>query len=237
MSDAVLDLTDVEATYGEGPVLRGLSLAVDRGETVSLVGRNGAGKTTTLKAISGVLQPTAGQVSHNGTDITDRSPAQTANRGVGYVPEDRQVFPDLTVQENLRMGGLRTEDGSFTESDIYELFPVLEERSNQLGSHLSGGEQQMLVIARALLGDPSLLLLDEPTEGLAPAIVDDVEQVIRDVNDRGVTILLVEQNIRTALHAASRHYVISKGEIVYEGTTADLESDDDVLQQHLGVNV
>jgi branched-chain amino acid transport system ATP-binding protein len=235
-SGALLSVDGIDAAYGQSRILRDLSLSVDRGEVVSLVGRNGAGKTTTLRAIVGILTPSAGTVTFDGEDITHLPDYETVARGIQYVPEDRQVFPDLTVDENLRMGQLRNEGaGTLTTDEVFERFPRLRERRSNRGSQLSGGEQQMLVIARALVGRTELLLLDEPTEGLAPRIVEDVIDIVETISDEGVTILLVEQNVQAAMAVADRHYVINKGQNVFEGTTPEVRAADDVLERHLGV--
>jgi len=236
VTDPLLSLDDVHSAYGESHILRGVSMDVAEGEVVSLVGRNGAGKTTTLRSIVGVLEPFEGTVTFDGEDVTTLPEHERVARGIQYVPEDRQAFPDLTVEENLRMGALNSDgDGIYTIDEVYDVFPRLRERREQSGSHLSGGEQQMLVIARALVGRTKLLLLDEPTEGLAPQIVEDVLEVIDRIKNEGVTILLVEQNVRAAMATADRHYVIDKGSIVFEGDTEALEADEEVRERHLGV--
>lgn len=236
MSDRLLDVDGVDAAYGQSEILRNLSLSVDRGEVVSLVGRNGAGKTTTLRTILGILTPTAGTITFDGEDITGYPDYKTVNRGIRYVPEERQAFPDLTVDENLRMGQLKSGgEGTLSLEEVFELFPRLADRRSYNGSHLSGGEQQMLVIARALLGRTKLLLLDEPTEGLAPQIVEDVIEVVETISEEGVTILLVEQNVKAAMAVADRHYVINKGQNVFDGTTPELREAEDVMEKHLGV--
>jgi branched-chain amino acid transport system ATP-binding protein len=236
VSDRLLDVDGVDAAYGQSEILRNLSLSVDRGEVVSLVGRNGAGKTTTLRTILGILTPTAGTITFDGEDITGYPDYKTVNRGIRYVPEERQAFPDLTVDENLRMGQLKSGgEGTLSLEEVFELFPRLADRRSYNGSHLSGGEQQMLVIARALLGRTKLLLLDEPTEGLAPQIVEDVIEVVETISEEGVTILLVEQNVKAAMAVADRHYVINKGQNVFDGTTPELREAEDVMEKHLGV--
>lgn len=235
-SDPLLVVDGINASYGQSEILRDLSLAIGRGEVVSLVGRNGAGKTTTLRSIVGVLTPTDGTITFDGEDITTDPDYETTTRGIQYVPEDRQVFPDLTVDENLRMGQLKSEGaGALSLEEVFDLFPRLAERRTHSGSDLSGGEQQMLVIARALLGKTELLLLDEPTEGLAPQIVEDVIDIIETISNEGVTILLVEQNVKAAMAVADRHYVINKGQNVFEGTTPELKESDGVMKRHLGV--
>jgi branched-chain amino acid transport system ATP-binding protein len=236
MTGRLLDVDGIDAAYGQSKILRGLSLSVDHGEIVSLVGRNGAGKTTTLRAILGILTPTTGTITFDGEDITGFPDYKTVNRGIRYVPEERQAFPDLTVDENLRMGQLKSGgEGTLSLEEVFELFPRLADRRSYNGSHLSGGEQQMLVIARSLLGRTKLLLLDEPTEGLAPQIVEDVIEVIETISEEGVTILLVEQNVKAAMAVGDRHYVINKGQNVFEGTTPELREADDMMEKHLGV--
>ncbi|WP_255169631.1 ABC transporter ATP-binding protein [Natrononativus amylolyticus] len=235
--DPLLVLEDVDAGYGETQVLRELSMSVGRGEIVSLIGRNGAGKTTTLRSIVGTIAPTAGTISYDGTDVTGWSSTKTAQLGISLVPEERRIFPELTVRENLRLasyGGSDDNDG-ITVEEALGMFENLEERQDNDGSALSGGEQQMLAIARALVGGADCILLDEPTEGLAPFIVQDVVDIVRELNERGITVLLVEQNVHVALDLADRHYVLNQGEIVYHGTSADLEEDQDVLDRYLGV--
>jgi branched-chain amino acid transport system ATP-binding protein len=237
VSDPLLSVEDLHAAYGETPVLTGVTLSIERGQVASLIGRNGAGKTTTLRSVMGILGPTEGAVVFNGEDVTDLREHQKTKRGVRLVPEERRLFPDLTVTENLRMGALATDEGVFTIDEAFEAFPRLDERRELPANHLSGGEQQMLAIARALVGRTDLLLLDEPTEGLAPQIVEDVLEIIGRIVDEGVTVLLAEQNIRAAMAVADRHHVIDKGEIVFEGTTADLEGDEELQERHLGVGV
>ena len=235
MSEPLLSLTDVHASYGESHVLRGVDMTVDEGEVVSLIGRNGVGKTTTLRSIVGLLLPRQGTVTLDGEDVTSLPDHARVKRGISYVPEDRQVFPELTVAENLKMGEIGAAESVFTRAEVYDLFPRLDERRSHKGLELSGGEQQMLAIARALLGRTKILLLDEPSEGLAPQIVADVLTAIEDIQAEGVTVLLVEQNIRAAKRVADRHYVLHKGEIVFQGTTADLDAAPDVQSRYLGV--
>ncbi|MFC4437248.1 MULTISPECIES: ABC transporter ATP-binding protein [Natrialbaceae] len=236
-ADPLLDLENVDAGYGETRVLRDLSLSVGEGEVVSLVGRNGAGKTTTLRSIVGILTPTSGTVTYRGTDITALEATETVQRGLALVPEERRIFPELTVKENLELadyGGSPDVD-SLSVGEALEMFENLQERASNPGSSLSGGEQQMLAIARALVGGADLILLDEPTEGLAPYIVRDVMDIVEDLNERGITVLLVEQNVHVCLELADRNYLINQGEIVYEGTSAELEDDEEILDRYLGV--
>jgi len=234
---SLLSLADVHASYGKSTVLWGVSLDVDRGEVVSLLGRNGAGKTTTLRTIAGVLTPGQGSITFDGEEITALPDFEISRRGISYVAEERSIFPDLTVEENLRMGAVKGGDGIMTRDEVYDLLPRLRERRTYAASNLSGGEQQMLVIARALLSRTELLLLDEPTEGLAPQIVERIRELIEHIREQGVTILLVEQNLEVAVETADRSYIIDKGEIVYEGTTAELADDEAVQQEYLGVGL
>jgi len=234
----LLEIKDLNTYYEESHVLRGISLNVDQGEIVSLLGRNGVGKTTTLKTIIGILAPRSGQVLFKGKDVSGLPPHKIAHLGVGYVPEERRIFPRLTVRENLLMGikpGNKKTGNGWSVDKIYEYFPPLEARDKQKGAYLSGGEQQMLTIARALMGEPEVLLLDEPTEGLAPMIVQRLEQVVKDVNNHGVAILLVEQNMKVVLRLAKRIYVISKGKIVFQGSGEELKEAREIREKYLEV--
>lgn len=237
MPETLLVAEDLHVSYGKATVLHGVSFEVNAGEVVSLLGRNGTGKTTTLRSIAGVLSPDEGSVVFDGDEIASLPDYVISNRGISYVTEERNIFPDLTVEENLKMGGVRGEDGFFHLSDVYELLPRLEERRSYKASDLSGGEQQMLVIARALLGRTKLLLLDEPTEGLAPQIIEDVLDVIKHISEQNVPILLVEQNLNTVTEVADRNYIINKGRIVYEGTTDELRDAGEIQEQYLGVGI
>ncbi|MFB6221828.1 MAG: ABC transporter ATP-binding protein [Halolamina sp.] len=232
----MLSVTDLHAGYGETEVLRGVSLEVDSGEVVSLVGRNGVGKTTTLRTIAGSVAPTTGEITYDGESLAGAGPVEVARRGVALVPEGRRVFPGLTVEENLRTGRLGGDEGGRSIEDVLETFDSLADRRTNQAAQLSGGEQQMLAIARALLTDPDLLLLDEPTEGLAPVIVEQVQTLIDTLNNEGLTVLLVEQNVRVAMALADRHYILDKGEVVYTGTSDQLAADEAVLDRHLGVS-
>lgn len=234
-SEPLLSLEGVHSSYGQTPVLHGVSMAVQDGEVASLIGRNGAGKTTTLRTIMGIVEPTSGTIRFGGEDIVGLPEYRTTRKGIRYVPEDRQIYPDLSVTENLQMGQLGGGESLFTTEEVFERFPRLRERRGQSGSQLSGGEQQMLAIARALLSETALLLLDEPTEGLAPQIVADVLDIIETLSEEGITVLLVEQNIQAALTVAENHHIIDRGEIVYEGTSDELMNDQRVQQQYLGV--
>ncbi|GAB6878166.1 ABC transporter ATP-binding protein [Halorubrum gandharaense] len=233
--DPVLAVDGVYASYGSGYVLRDVSLDVGDGEVVGLLGRNGAGKTTTLRAITGVNPPSDGSITFKGEEISTTPDYGISRRGISYVPESRDVFPDLTVLENLRMGGVSDGDGIMTVEEVLDWMPRLEERASLKASKLSGGEQQMLAIARALMGPTELLLLDEPTEGLAPKIIQDVVDVMETLKERGITILLVEQNLNTVLEVVDRVYVLDQGRNVYDGTIEELEADDHVQREYLGV--
>jgi len=222
---SLLSVEGINTFYGESHILYDLSLQVQRGEVVSLLGRNGVGKTTTLRSIMGLTPPRSGRILFNDEDITHQRPHDTLLDGIALVPEERVIFPSLTVAENLRvpknrMG--RNSEGRITVEWVYDTFPVLEERRNQSGHSLSGGEQQMLAIARSLMTNPDLVMLDEPSEGLAPQIVADVHDVIETLADEGLTILLVEQNVRLADSLADRHYILEKGTVQYEGQLSDL---------------
>lgn len=235
--DSLLELAGIRAAYGETRVLHGVDLHVDRGEIVALVGRNGAGKTTTLRTITGAVAPTSGSVIYDGEDVTGLTPTETARAGISLVPEDRRVFPGLTVRENLQIAELGGAEDAQRRSveEVLGMFENLTEREHNPGAALSGGEQQMLSVARALVAGGDLLLLDEPTEGLAPNIVRRVADLIAELNDEGMTVLLVEQNVEVALGLADRVYVLDQGEIVWEGTPEQLHAEEDVMGRHLGV--
>ena len=231
----MLDLENVNAYYGDSHILHGVSLPVREGEVACLLGRNGAGKTTTILTIMGYLKPRPGRILYRGRDIAALPPYAVARLGFGFVPQERGIFPSLTVRENLTVFARGTAGGRWTLERILELFPSLRARERNLGFQLSGGEQQMLSIARALMLNPSLLLLDEPSEGLAPLIVQDIVEVLRNLKREGLAILLVEQNLRTALAVADRHHVMNKGEICFTGSSAELEGNDLVLREYLSV--
>jgi branched-chain amino acid transport system ATP-binding protein len=233
---AVLKLTDVNTYYGAIHALRGISVEVAAGEIVTLIGANGAGKTTTLKTISGLLHPKAGTVEFEGKDVSSIAPHELVTMGIGHAPEGRRIFSRLTVFENLLMGGFTRSKGENDEQveRVYSLFPRLRERSSQKGGTLSGGEQQMLAIGRALMTRPRLLLLDEPSLGLAPILVQQIFEIIREINSQGITILLVEQNAIQALAIASRGYVLQTGEVVLSGSARDLRENETVRKAYLG---
>ena len=237
MSAAVLSLEGVETYYGRIQALHGVTIDVGEGEIVALIGGNGAGKTTTLRTISGLLRPARGTITFRGTDLTAISPDRIMRLGVVQSPEGRRIFPRMTVRENLELGAyVRTDSAGIRQDleDVLTLFPRLRERLAQKGGTLSGGEQQMLAIARALMGRPKVLLLDEPSMGLSPIFVDTIFTVIKDINARGVPILLIEQNARKALQVAQRGYVLETGSIVKQGSASSLLSDDDVRKAYLG---
>lgn len=234
---ALLDVASINTFYGRSHILFDVSLSVEKGEVVSLLGRNGAGKSTTLRSIIGLTPPQKGEVSFRGERISGLRPYQICRRGVGFVPEDRRVFPDLTVRENLEVAARREkETGSpWTVERLFALFPRLSEREKNLGSQLSGGEQQMLTIARTLMTNPDLLLLDEPSEGLAPLIVALLADMILKIRAEGVTVLLAEQNLHFCAKVADRGYVIDKGSVKYEGKMSDLLTNEEIKEKYLAV--
>ncbi len=236
MSEPLLRVQDVYTAYGLSQVLFGVSLEVARGECVCLLGRNGVGKTTTMRSIMGLTPPTRGRVEWKGRDVTRRAPYEVAKLGIGFVPEDRRIFADLTVWENLDVATRRAPAaGGFTLERVYELFPNLAELRDRQGGFLSGGEQQMLTIARTLMGNPELLLLDEPSEGLAPLVVEHLGEQISRLKREGLTILLAEQNVDFSLELADRVYVLEKGTVRYDGTAQAFRADDSIRHQYLAL--
>lgn len=233
---ALLEVEDVNAFYGNSHVLFDLSLEVDEHEIVTLLGRNGAGKTSTLRTITGTIPRREGHITYGGTDISKRSVDSISNMGLKLVPEDRRIFPTLTVQENLLIARDACEHPRGIE-EMYDIFPALDDHRESKGRNLSGGEQQMLSVARALIQDPDLLLLDEPTEGLAPVIVENLRDVFEDLLQKDVTVLLTEQNVSFALDLAERAYIIEKGSNVWEGEIDQLRQRDDLLEEYLSVSV
>ena len=233
----MLEVENVEAGYGETLVLFGVSLTVPDGQAICLIGRNGAGKSTTLKSIMGLLRPTGGRIRLNGQDLTGRRPHEVARAGIAYVPEDRRVFPGLTVQENLEVGRQGTPPGRppWPVDRAFELFPRLAERRRQLAGSLSGGEQQMLTIARSLMLAPDILLLDEPSEGLAPVVVDNLVASLLRLREERLAVLLAEQSLRVALAVSDYVYVIEKGQIKHEATKDDFAEDEATRRRYLGV--
>jgi branched-chain amino acid transport system ATP-binding protein len=231
----MLRVRGLQAQYGKSRVLHGVTLDVSERQISVLVGRNGVGKTTTLEAIMGLVEVTGGEIRFEGQPISGLEPYRIPRRGIGYVPQGRRIFPELTVRENLEIGCVTGAVDGTVLARVFEYFPRLKERLWQPGGTLSGGEQQMLAIGRALLGRPRLLLLDEPTEGLMPSLVSLVEDTMRRLREEGTTILLVEQNLATALAVADRVYVMEKGEIRVTAAPADLRASPEVLQRYLGV--
>ncbi len=232
----MLELIDIHTYYGESYVLRGVSLQISEGSVVALLGRNGMGKTTAIRSIIGFTPPRRGQILFQGKEIRDLSPDRIAKLGIGLVPQGRYIFPSLSVKENLTMsarGAGKTDSWSLDK--VYALFPILKERSSSRGTLLSGGEQQMLAIGRALMTNPQLILMDEPSEGLAPLIVKEVGKIISQLKQKGFSILLVEQNLPMALKVADYLYILSNGEVVYESTPEQLRSNDEIKAKYIGV--
>jgi branched-chain amino acid transport system ATP-binding protein len=231
---SLLEVTGLNSHYGDSHILFDVALRVDRNEVVALLGRNGAGKSTTLKSLMGVVRPSSGSIVFDGAQIAGAKSHRIARAGMQLVHEDRRIFGSLNVEENLVLAGL-TAEGRWPLERIYGIFPRLKERRTSRGTDLSGGEQQMLAIARALVRDPKIILLDEPFEGLAPVIVRDLVQTCRELADAGQTIILVEQNIAAALSLAKRAYIINNGHVAHEGPTSEIRAQPDLLQRYLGV--
>ncbi len=234
---AMLELKSVNTFYGRSHILFDVSLSVEKGEVVSLIGRNGAGKSTTFRSIIGLTAPFSGEVTFKGSPIKGLRPHQICRRGVGFVPEDRRCFPDLTMRENLEVVARRQKEtpSPWTIEKVYSIFPRLREREKNLGSQLSGGEQQMLTIGRTLMTNPELLLLDEPSEGLAPLVVKMLAEMIIEIRNEGVTVLLAEQNIHFCARVSDRGYVIDKGALRYGGKMSDLISNEEIKEKYLAV--
>jgi len=230
----MLSVNGLTAQIGKIPVLRGVTLKVNAAETVAILGRNGVGKTSTLRAILGLLRRTGGTVEYDGTLINPLPAHKLAGLGIGYVPQGRGIFPLLTVEENLLLG-VRGRPNSNTLDEVFGRFPRLKERLHQTAGTLSGGEQQMLAISRCLLIEPKLIILDEPTEGIMPKLVQQIRNEIADIARKGIAVLLVEQNVRTALRLADRIYLMERGQIVHEGTAASLQASPDIVHRYLGV--
>jgi branched-chain amino acid transport system ATP-binding protein len=244
----ILQLENIHTYYGASHVLQGVSLSVNASECVALLGRNGAGKTTTINSIVGFVPAREGRLVFNGEDVTNKPPHQIVRRGIGLVPQGRRIFPELTVRENVLLGERRSHhrssgegtlgapaSASWSFARVLELFPSLKDKTTRRGSQLSGGEQQMVAFARALVANPELLLLDEPSEGLAPLIVREIGRVVAQIKESGYSILLVEQNLGLALTLADRVYVVSKGKVVFEGTPQALRASPELERQYLGV--
>jgi branched-chain amino acid transport system ATP-binding protein len=235
MSAPLLEVVDLHAYYGKSHILHGVNFRVEQGEIVSLLGRNGVGRSTTIKAIMGAVPP-MGSIRFNGEEIAGLKPHETARRGLGYVPETRDIFPALTVRQNLLLGEKPGKvGGRWAMQDMFRMFPQLEARAETPGGVLSGGEQQMLTICRTLMGDPELVMIDEPTEGLSPKMVERVGALLAEIAERGVAILLVEQKLTIALKISERLYVMGHGKIVFEGTPAELEASEGVRKEWLEV--
>lgn len=234
----MLQLDDVHTFYRQSYILQSVSLEVKRGSVVALLGRNGVGKTTTIRSIIGLTPPRRGRIYYKGKNIAGLQPYKIARMGIGLIPQGRQIFPSLSVEENLTMaahGGQKS--GAWTLDRVYSLFPILKERGKYKGNLLSGGEQQMLTIARALMTNPEFLLMDEPSEGLAPIIVKEVSQIVRQLKENDFSILLVEQNLDMALGLADDVYIMSKGQIVYQSTAEELKYNESIVDKYLGITV
>jgi branched-chain amino acid transport system ATP-binding protein len=237
MADPMLELDRVNTYYGKAHILHDLSLSVGAGEVVALLGRNGAGKTTTMRSIMQLVRPSSGRVVFEGNDITRWPTHKVARSGLGYVPEERRIFADLTVMENLEVGRQPHREGypDWIVEHLFELFPNLAERRNNRGKQMSGGEQQMLTIARTLMGNPKLLLLDEPSEGIAPVIVEQMAETLLEIKAKGLTVVLSEQNLHFARIVADRAVIIESGSAVFDGTFAELEAHPEIRDQYLSV--
>jgi branched-chain amino acid transport system ATP-binding protein len=235
---ALLEVSGIDVFYGRVQAVRGATLEVDKGEVVALIGSNGAGKTTTLRTISGLLHPVRGSIKFDGRDITRTEPQKIVDLGICQSPEGRRLFPRMTVLDNLRMGAYTRRNTADIKKDmdrVFELFPRLKERANQIAGTLSGGEQQMCAMGRALMSSPKVLMLDEPSLGLAPILVETIFSIVREINARGIPVLLVEQNAHKALEVADRGYVLETGEIVKSGTGKELLASEDVQKAYLGM--
>ena len=235
MSDAILKINDLKVNYGGIEAVKGISFDVPAGEIITLIGANGAGKSSTLRAIAGLVKPASGNIVFEGDDITGKDPTAIVTKGITLVPEGRKIFPDLTVLENLRIGAyLRNDDLTDDLNWVYDLFPRLKERSWQAGGTLSGGEQQMLAVGRALMSRPKVIMMDEPSLGLAPIIVRGIFDIIKEINKQGVTVLLIEQNANMALKTADIGYVMETGRITMSGAGSELLTNEEVKKAYLG---
>lgn len=231
----MLEIEGLHTFYGDSHILQGISFFVKEREVVTLLGRNGMGKTTTIKSIMGLIRPRAGRILFKSNNIVGLKPYKIAQKGIGFVPDDRRIFPSLTVLENLNLPARKEVESGWQLESIYEFFPILKERRKHKGFELSGGEQQMLAIARALRMRTELILLDEPSEGLAPSLIRAIETILLEIKRAGITILLVEQNTRFATRVADRHYILSHGKIVYEGDNDDFMKREEVKKKYLGI--
>ena len=231
----LLEVREINTFYGISHILFDVSLEIDKGEVVCILGRNGVGKTTTLRSIIGLTPPRSGSIVFLGVEIRGKQPFEIARLGIGFVPEDRIIFPDLTVRENLEMGIKRKDRGGWPLERVYEMFPLLKEREKQMGGTLSGGEQQMLTIARTLMGNPQLLLLDEPSEGLAPMVIKEVENQVRHLKTEGMPILLSEQNSNFIMKLSDRAYILEKGQIRWKGEVSELKDKPEIMKTYLGI--
>lgn len=234
----MLEVKDIHCSYDQVPVIHGVSLHVDEGEIVAIIGANGAGKSTTMRTIAGLMHPTSGTIVFDGQDITKLPASKSINQGLSYVPEGRRLFSKLTVRENLELGAFATKDKKIVADrldEMYSLFPILKERSDQTAETLSGGEQQMCAIARGLMSRPKLIMLDELSLGLQPSLVEKVFETVREIRKSGVTILLVEQMVEEALGIADRGYVLQTGRVVHEGTSRELLESDEVRKAYMGM--
>ncbi len=233
----ILEIQEIDTYYGQSHVLQGISLSIDEGEVVSLLGRNGVGKTTTLRSIMGLTPPRRGSIIFQGGEIAGKSPFEIARLGIGYVPDDRRIFPDLTTFENLEIARRmsRRKQGYWNIDTVCDLFPVLRDLRSSKGTHLSGGEQKMLAIGRALMKNPGIILLDEPAEGLAPLVVRNLMDVIKRIRDEGVTILLADQNLKFCRAVADRGYILEKGVMQYQGTMKEIWENEEVVSKYLVV--
>ena len=230
----MLEVNDIHTYYGRSHILQGVSMNLQKGEVICLLGRNGAGKTTTLRSIMGFTPPRRGSIKFEGADLAKMPPYEICRLGIGYVPQDRRIFPTLSVEDNLEVVERKVE-GGWTVEKIFRAFPILEPLRSRKGRHLSGGEQQILAVARPLMTNPKLLLLDEPSEGLAPLIVRAIEELVRSIITTGISVILAEQNMRFAMNIAERGYIIDKGRIYHQGTIEELKEDKEIIGKYLAV--
>ena len=230
----MLEVKDIHTYYGRSHILQGISMNLEKGEVICLLGRNGAGKTTTLRSIMGFTPPRKGSIKFEGADLAKMPPYEICRLGIGYVPQDRRIFPTLSVEDNLEVVERRLE-GGWTVEKIFCAFPILEPLRSRKGRHLSGGEQQILAVARPLMTNPKLLLLDEPSEGLAPLIVRAIEELVKNIITTGISVVLAEQNMRFAMNIAQRGYIIDKGRIHHQGTIEELKEDKEIIGKYLAV--